>query len=300
LLISTKHYPAKIILFGEHTVIQGAQALALPIPDFFGTWKFENDATKQETLQQNLPLFKTYLEKEMFKGLIDTFAFSTALEQGLFFESNIPTGYGMGSSGALCAAIFDTFGLEINSLPLKKIKSFLGQMESFFHGASSGTDPLVSYLNHPVVIQQEIQKTNLIPSNKNGKGAVFLLDTGVKREASPFINGFLERCKSADYNDQCIHKLVPSVNRCIKTFLNGEWQLLFEEMHQLSQFQFNYFDFMILDAFKELWAQSLKSKHYRLKICGAGGGGFLLGISNDFNQTQKELKQYALQVVYQF
>ncbi|NJL74492.1 MAG: hypothetical protein HC892_05065 [Saprospiraceae bacterium] len=38
--------------------------------------------------------------------------FQQAIEAGLYFESSIPIGYGVGSSGALTAALYDTFGLE--------------------------------------------------------------------------------------------------------------------------------------------------------------------------------------------
>ncbi len=40
-----KHYTSKILLFGEHIIIKGAKALAMPLPNFSGNWKYasEND-----------------------------------------------------------------------------------------------------------------------------------------------------------------------------------------------------------------------------------------------------------------
>jgi len=173
-------------------------------------------------------------------------------------------------------------------------------MESYFHGASSGTDPLVSYVNYPILLGTEIKKVTLKETNQKGKGTVFLLDTGVKREASPFINEFLERCKDEFYDKKCQSQLVPLVDDAIYTFLQGEWALLFSTMHELSLFQYRYFDFMILDEFKNVWLEGLSGSNFKLKICGAGGGGFLLGMSSDFVQTKKQLIDYKLIPIYKF
>jgi mevalonate kinase len=35
---------------------------------------------------------------------------------------------------------------------------------------------------------------------------------------------------------------------------------------------------MIPQSFQDLWQQGLDEGHFALKLCGAGGGGFLLGM----------------------
>ena len=266
----------------------------MPLTDFFGTWQYPNNATELEKLQQQLPSFKQYLEKQDLTEWIDTDTFAAALTNGLYFDANIPMGYGVGSSGALCAAILDKFGKKNKDLSLLALKKIFAQMESFFHGASSGTDPLVSYLNYPILLGDNIQKVKLFKKEETDNPALFLLDTGIKREASPFINGFLERCKDDFYNKKCQTQLVPLVDDAIHTFLHGQWGLLFSTMHELSLFQFRYFDFMILETFKNIWLEGLSSDHFKLKICGAGGGGFLLGMSSDVEKTKKILKKQSL------
>jgi len=265
----------------------------MPIADFFGTWKYHSNHTELEKLQQQLPLFKQYLEEQGLSQWIDTDAFAAKLTQGLYFDANIPTGYGVGSSGALCAAILGKFGRNKDKLSLLALKKIFAQMENFFHGRSSGTDPLVSYLNYPILLGETIQKVELIKKEAINT-TLFLLDTGIKREASPFINEFLERCKDDFYDKKCQTQLVPLVDDAIHTFLHGQWELLFQTMHEISLFQFRYFDFMILDACKDIWLEGLSSNHFKLKICGAGGGGFLLGISIDYEKTKQVLKDYSL------
>lgn len=270
----------------------------MPINDFFGTWKYSSNSEEYKILQQALPQFQQYLESQGLNRWINIDDFSKALKQGLYFDANIPTGYGVGSSGALCAAILDKFGKKANTLPLLALKKIFAQMESFFHGASSGTDPLVSYLNYPILLSKEIKKVELPTENKAGEKVLFLLDTQVKRVASPFINEFLKRCQDELYDKRCATQLVSLVDDAIHTFLHGQWNLLFSTMHELSLFQFRYFDFMILENFKNSWLEGLSSHHFKLKICGAGGGGFLLGISTDFEKTKKTLSNYELRPIY--
>jgi len=102
-----KKYYSKLLLFGEHSIIKGSQALALPLFNFSGNWKYATENIEEK--QMNLPTFATHLEKlknvnELLCDL-DVERFQGELNKGLFFQSNIPTGYGVGSSGALCAAI---------------------------------------------------------------------------------------------------------------------------------------------------------------------------------------------------
>ena len=295
-----KNYYAKILLFGEHTILKGSQALAMPTNSFFGTWKYASNKAPIKKLQQDLPLLNDFLKKQNLEKLVDTSLFSYHLDKGLYFDSNIPTGYGLGSSGALCAAIYDVFGKENRLDSLSELKELLGKMESFFHGSSSGIDPLVCYLNYPLLIDQTIEKVTLPKENLKGKGALFLLDTQLKRETGPLVNEFLKRCEAESYDKRCESQLVPLVDEAIHSFINGDWAMLFSILHELSRFQFRYFDFMIPADFKEIWLSGLSNEYFKLKICGAGGGGFLLGMSPDFSLAQKALKDFNLKVIYAF
>jgi len=289
-----KLYYAKILRFGEHTVVKGSQALAMPLTSHSGDWQYANNLDKKLVLQQQLPQFLDYLNAQKLTAVLDLGRFSKDLEKGLFFQSSIPTGYGLGSSGALCAAIYDQYALN-KTTNLIELKRIFGVLESYFHGQSSGMDPLVCYINQPLLIatKEKIQ-TVKIPSPKRKKEALFLIDTHIPRKTAPFVNGFLERCKDPQYEAQCSTLLVPLVNGAIMSLLKNNWQFLYQAFSQISSFQFDYFDFMIPDAFKDIWEEGLYEDAFKLKICGAGGGGYLLGISRDFDKTQQLLKGFSL------
>ena len=84
------------------------------------------------------------------------------VNNGMYFDSSIPQGYGVGSSGALVASIYDKYAddkitvLEnLTRDKLLKLKEIFSFMESFFHGKSSGLDPLNSYLSLPILINSK-------------------------------------------------------------------------------------------------------------------------------------------------
>ena len=57
---------------------------------------------------------------------------------------------------------------------------------------------------------------------------------------------------------------------------------------------------MIPPLFKELWERGLDSDDFYLKLCGAGGGGFLLGVTDDFIKVENALNNHEIRVVCRF
>ena len=291
-------YTSKLLLFGEHIIIKGAQALAIPFSPYSGSWQYTSE--KIEELQMDLPQFADYLGKlkeqhELFCDL-DIFSFKKELANGLYFQSNIPTGYGAGSSGALCAGIYDLFcenKLEKTEANLLELKKIFAQLESYFHGSSSGTDPLVCYIGQPLLLisKEEIKIVEVPVLNDY---TLFLLDTRMPRKTGPLVNIFLEKSKDEYYAKHCQSELMPDNEDAIDFFLKGNEKALLEKMHSISHFQFKYFQEMIPDGFRKIWLDGLSSDLYKMKLCGAGGGGFFLGITKDFEATKKIISQYTL------
>jgi mevalonate kinase len=96
----------------------------------------------------------------------------------MYFDSSIPQGYGIGSSGALVAAIYDQYATDkitvlenLTQEKLLKLKKIFGRMESYFHGTSSGLDPLNSYLSIPILINsaESIEATGIPMQNLEAK-----------------------------------------------------------------------------------------------------------------------------------
>jgi mevalonate kinase len=57
---------------------------------------------------------------------------------------------------------------------------------------------------------------------------------------------------------------------------------------------------MIPQVFHKLWKQGIDSNAYYLKLCGSGGGGFILGFTEDFDKASDLLKEYQVDRIYSF
>ena len=62
----------------------------------------------------------------------------------------------------------------------------------------------------------------------------------------------------------------------------------------------NNFKPMIPEKFHGIWQHGIESNDYYLKLCGSGGGGYILGFTQDFEKAKKSLKGHRLEVVYNF
>jgi len=281
-------FSSKLLLFGEHTILRGSAALALPLTLFNGKWAYTSPE-KAPALQRDLRAWCQYLSQQQSKGTLeaklDLERFSQDLGAGLYFDSNIPNGYGAGSSGALCAAVYATYALppieRTDASRYAELKRVLGQMESFFHGSSSGTDPLIVYLDQPVLLQAD-GKIQVIQVPDWPEPAVgfqfFLLDTGISRSTGEWVNLFLNRCEETSYLQNIQQELIPLTDQAIAAFCAGDWAGLFPIWQQISSFQQSHFSPMIPDQFSGIWAEGLNKAQFALKLCGAGGGGFILGM----------------------
>ena len=298
---------AKILLFGEYSVIYNSMGLIIPYSHFRGELAFINKDryTDIEFAKQSNHRLKAYAESLLslqkrgkLNVPIDLKAFFEDLKKGLFFESTIPQGYGLGSSAALVAAVYSRYAINkiksrrnISSEEILQLKKYFSEMEAFFHGTSSGVDPLNSYIKYPVLIKGKGQfETVGIPRTDNGKdNAIFLLNTKKSRKTGPLVQIFLEKNKEKNYQKAIVDELIPLNNQCIHSLLTGDLTTFRKALKKISAFQLNYFKEMIPETCFDLWEEGLNTDDYYLKLCGAGGGGFVLGFTGEFDRVKNTI-----------
>ena len=302
---------AKILLFGVYGIIKDSKGLAIPYNSYKGALKKSKNLTAiAKKSNQNLQKFYHYLQNLNNENLVSfrLNEFKADIDAGMYFDSSIPQGYGVGSSGALVASIYDKYAINkitvlenLTRDKLLKLKEIFSLMESFFHGKSSGLDPLNSYLSIPILINS---KDNLeatgIPSQREGKGAVFLLDSEIIGETEPMVNIFMNKMKNEGFRKMLNEDFAKFTDACIDDFLHGNVKSLFGNVKQLSKVVLDNFKPMIPKRFHTIWQKGLESNDYYLKLCGSGGGGYILGFTEDFNKTKSILKDYKLELVYRF
>ena len=302
---------SKILLFGEYGIIKDSKGLSIPYNFYNGALK-RDDNSSPSAVESNLNLMKfhQYLSNiDTALVVFDLAQLEDDINAGMYFDSSIPQGYGVGSSGALVAALYDKYAQDkitvlenLTREKLLKLKAIFSEMESFFHGKSSGLDPLNSYLSLPILInsKEHIETTGIPSQHTMGKGAVFLLDSGITGETAPMVSIFMENMEKEAFSTMMREQFITYSDACVEDFLKGNMGSLFQNIKSLSALVLKNFEPMIPDAFHTVWKNGIETNDYYLKLCGSGGGGFILGFTPDFEKAKKALKGYPLEVVYHF
>jgi mevalonate kinase len=266
-----RFFPGKLILFGEHTVVYGGQAIALPTPQYGGRWI----AGGNQTHQTDFFAFIDYLriKKDELKAVLDLDRLQWDIDSGWIFESNIPGGAGLGSSGAFTAAIYHTYGSNYPQ-EIVELKADLALIESYFHGQSSGLDPLISYINEGILLQGD--QIKLLDNQADLMDHFTLINTQMPRDGKFMIQQYATHWAQAAFRQQIETNYLPMVDACINAYLADDAVAMNTAMFDLSYFQLVHLNFLIPSVYIRNWEERLMFTSGYFKICGAGGGGFLL------------------------
>jgi mevalonate kinase len=136
--------PGKWVLTGEHAVLRGVSAIALPHPEFSLRLRFEPEAGLSLCVT---PESASSVISDILSGIRDgeeAAGRSFRLPEGrLEIVSSIPIGAGLGSSAALCVAISRWLARVLDIRDSKGVFEFATKLEHRFHGRSSGMDVAV-------------------------------------------------------------------------------------------------------------------------------------------------------------
>lgn len=269
--------PAKLLLFGEHTVLHGSRAYAVPLRRF--TARLTTDGTQAS-------LFAAWhayaVSRPALAAALDLDAWSAAVPT-LGIDSDIPRGYGLGSSGSLTALVWERFASAPLDADHARLRGLLGELEGFFHGTSSGLDPLVCHLRCPVVVGSGgsavalPQNEPTLPQPTSG-GRWFLYDSGHRRDGGAAIARFSESCQREAWRRDVLDPMWAQVDALVDyAALRSRPSEAVAAMRTLSRLQLNHLGFLIPGHVQPDWSRWLAEDHAYLKLCGAGGGGYFLG-----------------------
>ncbi len=163
--MTTASAPGKIILFGEHAVVYGRPALAVPVAqvhadvevldsDSTGIWIHAPDInlhTELNTLPSDHPV-AAVIHNFLFISRVTPLAptgYSPNLE--VTISSTIPVASGLGSGAAVTVALVRALSLHLN-FPMtdEEISAFAYDIEKLHHGTPSGIDNTVVTYAKPV------------------------------------------------------------------------------------------------------------------------------------------------------
>lgn len=294
-------FPSKIILFGEYAVLGGSKLLAIPFERFFGQLLIPDsiNMTSQKILNSNkiISMLFNHIETNFNRKEFNSKQFSDDIKKGIYFNSNIPQAYGLGSSGALVAAIYDRYFISRqnyrNNLPNneKQLQDNLAAIENFFHGNSSGSDPLVSYLNKHIVVNSKKPKILKKPTDLN----VFLIDSEQLGKTKNQIEIFN---KKKEENKKAAAKFHDLTNQVIDAYLSSDSNLLYL-IGELAKIQKELIPEMFVYPKNFNKVEKSHSNKLVIKLLGSGGGGFLLAfcLSENFISIKESFKSQNIPIV---
>ena len=294
---------SKLLLFGEYSILFDSMALYIPFSHFTADLSFPdrdyfNDYGYANASNALLERYANWLEglgsADEQRVFLDTVTLKRDIAKGLFLDSSIPQGYGLGSSGALCAALYDKYALDplvngryADNNDMLMLKKIFGILEKWFHGTSSGLDPLCCYLRRPVLVNPD-ESISLAVNYEhyldNGT-AIFLIDTGQSGKTEPLVKLFMDWSRKRKFKEMINSVMIPAVNKCVSAMVKPDLPALMSGLKELSLFQLRNMKAMIPGRFIGIWERGAESDDYYIKLCGSGGGGYILGFTRDIEKT---------------
>lgn len=181
---------AKLILFGEHVVLYGNPAIAMPVPALRVTATARRRSGRVRVDFAGAgpePALGRIAVADLDAGTIPRLAAAVTCDRfgwsgdgiGVEIHSDIPVGRGLGSSAALAAAVIESVAsLHDTSLTPDQHFELIQHCETVTHGKASGIDArTVAHTSGPVWFQSGAVR----PLELTGRGDTVLLvvDTGV-------------------------------------------------------------------------------------------------------------------------
>ena len=287
-------YYSKVILFGEYSMIFDNIALMVPLKRFSAQWRFASHWSGQGSAASNASLkrFADYLATlDDAKEIFDLQRLNRDLHYNLYLDSNVPSGYGLGSSGTLVAAVYDGYAKQ-KSDDLLALKTLFGQMESYFHGSSSGIDPLQCYLGKPFKITPknvEILKHDFLKKDIH----ICLIDSKIKSNTKPLVEHFKRQRENPEFLNRFQKVYAPYVKKTMNALIWNDKVVFFKSLKQLTKGQLEFLRPMITDNTLDLFTKDYDF-NFGVKISGSGGGGYVLGFTDNVEKATDLLEDFEV------
>lgn len=263
--------PGKFVLCGEHAVLRGFPALALPHPRFRLRLRTSNAAT----LEVQPPSLR-----DAVRGVFEQAAqIDLKVPSGsrVEIDSDIPVAAGLGSSAALCVAL--SASLDPSLLQdVRRWNEVATRLEDRFHGTSSGMDIAVCVAREPIEFRRG-EAPALLGLSELPKFSFH--DSGLPKKTKESVAAVTAAGRSD--LDQKMGDATVSAIEGLRTYSLGRKRVGLDAVAQaMTQGMLCFEEWGLVPA--QISAQRdrlLQEGALAVKLTGAGGGGYLVALWND-------------------
>jgi mevalonate kinase len=276
--------PGKLILAGEHAVVYGQPAIAIPLqalratvaisaagdgagltvhaPDLGAVWRLRAQAPLSDLAERTLS----------FLGIPEP-------DATLTISSTIPIASGMGSGAAVGAALVRALaGLAGRALDAATVSGLVYESERAFHGTPSGIDNTVVAYERPIIFQrQPAGPPTITPLAVGGPWHFVIADTGVASETRAVVGDLRRRWQADPVHYEGQFARVGALVGRIEAALLGDDGLALGRL--LTENQDLLRDLGVSSAELDgLVAAALAAGAWGAKLSGGGWGGVMLAL----------------------
>lgn len=264
----------KMILIGEHAVVYGAKAVAMPVYGMGLTLNASNSSEPKFVIDGIDLSVKLNPLVEDAKNLLNIDEKNQFHFEG---TSSLPLGAGLGSSAALSVAIIRALS-SLNNISLLKseISAFANNLEKRFHGSPSGLDVSVVAFDKPIVFQNENGPISVSELSHETTFNFALIDSGKRSSTIEMVEVASQYFKDKIAGPSLIKDFNQATNELICGMENGVIEKVKSAMNRACQLLETIS--VVPEDLKTIIKSSLDLGCLAVKPTGAGGGGCLLAL----------------------
>ncbi len=287
--------PGKVILFGEHAVVYGRPAIAVPVKEVRAEARVEAGVSGQGAVVVASDLGRRIVVRDAARDdplasvvrlALDRMGQAADPDLTVTIASTVPIARGMGSGAAVSTAVVRALARHFSFwLPSQAISDLVYQTEVLYHGTPSGIDNTVVAFEKPVYYAKDLF------CELFWVGAPFLLsiaDTGIESPTRDVV-GDLRRRYEADPDRYLplfdrVGEIAAGARGAIEGGQAADLGNLMDDNHKVLQALG-----VSCPELDRLVAAARQGGALGAKLSGAGWGGNMIALVTDESQSRVDM-----------
>ena len=296
---------SKLILVGEHAVVHGQPAIAIPFP-LVGVESVVEHVVGNVTIDSTFYHGPIDSAPPALEGIVQCIKKTLELlnkpckDLLIRIKSSIPPGKGLGSSASVAIAVVKSlFTYSDKEYTREELLQLANIAETYAHGAPSGIDPLTITSDCPIWFEKEGQVDFIKPK----EDLYFIVaDSGRMADTRTAIESVTKLLKSAPKRIHAKIERIGEITYQVREALEKASKQLLGQL--LNEAQKELESLGISDAgLNRLIYYALQEGALGAKLTGGGNGGCIIALAQNemhSHQLKEKLKRLGAHAVWSF